>query len=257
MQLIKAIGLNMRKRYMISLVGGGGKTTTMYRLARELKVLGKRVLVTTTTAIFYPTEDQYDHLYVTRSLNELMRQSLIGGKGTITIMGKYKMKGGKLKGIEPEWVDSIEQSSSFDMILIEADGAKCKPMKAPLSHEPVIPPKSHMVIGCIGLDSYKKTINEKWVHRPSVLAKVVGQDMDTEINYDTYSKLIAAQDGLFKGCPQNSEKVVLFNKMDLHNEKEIFPQFYRELVENNGDISKVLVGHVQEDNPIVSVVNRS
>ncbi len=206
MKLIEALGLNTGKRYIISFVGGGGKTTTMYTLARELKALGKRVLVTTTTAIFYPTKNQYDHICVTKSLDELLKESTICEGGTITIMGQYKMDGGKMKGIESEWVDSIEESGFYDVMLVEADGARCKPIKAPSIYEPVIPSKSQMVIGCIGLDSYKRTITEDKVHRPYMMAEVVKQDIDSEITYKTYGKLIKASKGLFKGCPRDSEK---------------------------------------------------
>ena len=37
---------------LISLVGAGGKTTTMYTLASELAAQGKRVVTTTTTNIY-------------------------------------------------------------------------------------------------------------------------------------------------------------------------------------------------------------
>ena len=47
---------------VIAFVGGGGKTTAMFRLAHELKVLGKKVLVTTTTNILMPEPGQCDVL---------------------------------------------------------------------------------------------------------------------------------------------------------------------------------------------------
>ena len=40
----------------VAFTGGGGKTTAMFRLARELDAA--RVLVTTTTRIWLPTTDQ-------------------------------------------------------------------------------------------------------------------------------------------------------------------------------------------------------
>ncbi len=39
---------------LISIVGAGGKTTTMYTLAAELAAQGKRVVTTTTTNIYIP-----------------------------------------------------------------------------------------------------------------------------------------------------------------------------------------------------------
>lgn len=41
----------LRRGDLLSLVGAGGKTTLMFRLAAEAKALGLRVLVTTSTRI--------------------------------------------------------------------------------------------------------------------------------------------------------------------------------------------------------------
>src|SRR5207249_894575 len=47
-----ADALGMTDRDAVALVGGGGKTTAMFRLAGEMVVKGGRVLTTTTTKIF-------------------------------------------------------------------------------------------------------------------------------------------------------------------------------------------------------------
>ena len=60
--LYKSFDINLTKKEIISFVGGGGKTTTMFSLAEELKAMGKKVLVTTTTKIFVPNEDQFDKI---------------------------------------------------------------------------------------------------------------------------------------------------------------------------------------------------
>ena len=51
MRLWDKLGLDMDHHRVIALVGGGGKTTTMYALAREAREAGKTVIVTTTTHI--------------------------------------------------------------------------------------------------------------------------------------------------------------------------------------------------------------
>ncbi|MGL6173173.1 MAG: selenium cofactor biosynthesis protein YqeC, partial [Cellulosilyticaceae bacterium] len=43
---------------IIAFVGGGGKTTTIYTLARELSDQGKKVIVTTTTKMYIPRETE-------------------------------------------------------------------------------------------------------------------------------------------------------------------------------------------------------
>ena len=50
MQLSRA--LRIRPREVVVLVGGGGKTTLMFRLADELVASGRRVVTTMTTRIF-------------------------------------------------------------------------------------------------------------------------------------------------------------------------------------------------------------
>jgi len=49
---------------LISLVGAGGKTTTMYTLASELAGKGMRVVTTTTTNIYFPGQGETDTLIV-------------------------------------------------------------------------------------------------------------------------------------------------------------------------------------------------
>ena len=50
--------LMLERGGVISIVGAGGKTTLMFRLARELSKDGDRVLTTTTTKIYMPTRAQ-------------------------------------------------------------------------------------------------------------------------------------------------------------------------------------------------------
>jgi len=48
--LTEALGIEVDD--VVALVGGGGKTTTMFRLAREIVEKGEHALTTTTTRIF-------------------------------------------------------------------------------------------------------------------------------------------------------------------------------------------------------------
>ena len=50
MRLVDALGITGGD--VVALVGGGGKTTTMFRVAREIVEAGGRAISTTTTRIF-------------------------------------------------------------------------------------------------------------------------------------------------------------------------------------------------------------
>ena len=213
MKLYEALGIDTNENRLISLVGGGGKTTTMFKLATEFKNIGKRVLVTTTTAIYQPKKHLYDRLIY---FDVFSKEGQFKDNGaSITVIGKETNSEGKLLGISPDVIDILFLQSKFDIILVEADGSKRKPIKAPAEHEPVIPDSTTDVIGVIGLDALGKRIREEDVHRPQQLAKVTEGELNDPIDEDKLLKLIVHREGLFKNTPINANKHLLLNKGDL------------------------------------------
>ena len=65
--------IDLPEQPLISIVGAGGKTTTMYTLARELARQGRRVVTTTTTQIFMPTQDETEKLIVEAETSTLLK----------------------------------------------------------------------------------------------------------------------------------------------------------------------------------------
>ena len=64
--------LGVTRGEMVSLIGAGGKTTTMFRLAKELRDQGCKVLVTTTTKIVKPTKPHIDRLFLVDEVQALI-----------------------------------------------------------------------------------------------------------------------------------------------------------------------------------------
>ena len=203
MKIYDGLGLNIKKREVVSLVGGGGKTTTMFQLGKELKGLNKKVLVTTTTAIFNPVEDEYDDYFLKDIDN-----GFTPNDGSITVFGE-KVEKGKLLGGPVLKLEEIIERNLFDFILIEADGAKKKPIKAPASHEPVVPKHTTKTIGIIGLDCLEKRI-EEIVHRPEIFLEIVGKGLQDVVDEYDIIKLVLDDEGLFKGAI--GERILLLNK---------------------------------------------
>jgi probable selenium-dependent hydroxylase accessory protein YqeC len=223
MSLLAALHLNQSTRELICLIGAGGKTTTMFNIAAELKALGKKVLVTTTTKIFHPEENQYDSILFdpsgTMSLVETCKP------GTITCLGnQLNITDNKIIGIDKKLVDKFFNEALFDYILVEGDGAKNKPIKAPGIREPVIPDKTTLTLGVIGLDALGKPVNDDNVHRWEQFCTITGAKENDLINEGIITRLISSPDGMFKSVPENSNRMVLLNKADtlLTHEKAIF-----------------------------------
>lgn len=137
---------------VISLVGAGGKTTTMYQLADELAEMGKRVLVTTTTHIARPLRGQILEVEHVRQVAEDAWKTMIL---TVGRLDRQENPCAVKKLAAPEGLDDEKELDRLltvcDVVLIEADGAAGHPVKVPRQGEPVILPQTEMMIACVGL----------------------------------------------------------------------------------------------------------
>ena len=197
---------------IISFVGGGGKTTLMWSLAKELAAKNKKVLVTTTTHIMPPEEGQADHFLVSDDLNRVINN--IGKKlksGQIFAIGTG-FKGEKLVGVDPEWIGKL--SGYVDYILIEADGARKLPFKAPGENEPVIPSDSTTVISVVGIDTLGKELCEENVFRSQLVSDISGTPMGNEITVNTVASVMVSEEGGKKALPKNARWLICINKVD-------------------------------------------
>lgn len=201
--------LNDDKKELISFVGGGGKTSSIFRLAHELKARGKKVLVTTTTRIFVPEKGDFDELVIKSKPQHDIFNPV---PGSITVLGKELLEEGeKLKGIDPFWLDSIFTSGCFDYILVEADGSKQKSIKAPAVHEPVIPSSTTKTVGVIGLSVLNKNVDTE-VFRAEIFKKICGDN--SVVNLEQIFRLVTSPQGLFKNVPPDSEKYLFLNQLE-------------------------------------------
>lgn len=234
MMIYNALKLDLNNGEVISVVGGGGKTTTIFQLAEELKALNKKILITTTTAIYMPDEKEYDYLF----LNDI--KDFSPNNGTIAIWGQ-EAREEKLIGVSLKKLDEIVGKRIFDFILVEADGAKKKPIKAPGEHEPVVTENTTKTIGVIGLDSLGKTIDEETVHRPETFMKITNTSLLDIIKADVIVKLVLEEEGLFKSS--KGENILVLNKA---NDQDLIKEGMkiRESLLNKG-IKNVVISDMQ------------
>ncbi|HYA15000.1 MAG TPA: selenium cofactor biosynthesis protein YqeC [Syntrophales bacterium] len=162
--------------------------------------------------------------------------------GTIVCLGRGMSDDkGKLKGIDRELVNLIYQAHLFDYVVVEADGSKRRPIKAPAHYEPVIPGETTRVIGLIGLDALGKTITEDYVHRPNLFCTITGKSMGDIIDRKCLTDLIRSEKGFFKGAPQGCRKYVVLNKADQPDREKEAKMTIRELIKMNSPINGLII----------------
>jgi len=202
---------------VVSFVGAGGKTSLMFSMARELSNAGESVLTTTTTKILMPTKDQSPHVILSDSLDEVLNQARGLIKKNLHISAASGRTGThleKLKGFDPEVIDEISEAGVFCWILVEADGAAGKPLKAPASHEPVIPYTSSLLVGIIGLKCIGKPLDERWVFRHKLYSKITGLFPEEPVTEESVAVALMDKNGIMKNCPSHTRKIVFLNMAD-------------------------------------------
>ena len=162
---------------IVSLVGAGGKTTLMFHLAHELEKIGEPVLTTTTTKIYIPEIEQSLHVHISKDPLVIIDRSLLLLDEALHLTAARTLisETNKLGGFTPEEINFIGEKGPFKWILVEADGAAQRPLKAPAPHEPIIPEGSICVIAVIGLDAIGKPLDEQWVFRSKLYSQLTGQ----------------------------------------------------------------------------------
>ena len=97
--------------------------------------------------------------------------------GRATLYGR-RVRADKLEGVAPERVDALRGVA--DLLLVEADGARQRSLKAPAGHEPVLPRSRSLVVVLAGLDVLGTPVDGPLVHRPEVVARLTRASSVTE-----------------------------------------------------------------------------
>lgn len=252
--LTQALGIEARD--VISLVGAGGKTTLMFRLAKELYLGGKKVVTTTTTKILEPAPGETGFLFVD-SNEERIKDFLRGyldQYDRITI-ARERLGSGKLKGVSPNLVDDICHSPNIDVIIIEADGAAGRPVKAPRENEPVVPTSTTCIVAILGVDGVEMKLNEENIFQPERVSNLTGVPMGERLTDEALAVLVTHPEGIFKGTPSSSRVVAFLNKVDIPNGVAKARSIAHKILDKkHQQIERIVLGQLKSESPVVEVI---
>lgn len=250
--------LDIHPKEVISLVGAGGKTTLMSALAKELSNNKGVVITTTTTKIFPPSSSCKSFLFLSPDEDKIVNFIIKDGIkfGHITVCSRILADSGKLKGVDPEFVLKLKKLRPINYIIVEADGASKKPLKAPNPEfEPVIPRSSTLVIPVVGIDALGCKLSEENVFRSKIASKLTGLSLGEAVSAEAIVTLILHPSGIMRGSPDNARIIPFINKIDLHADlAEARDLASKILGAGHPQIDRVVLGHAQLKPPAVEVV---
>ena len=228
---------------LIAITGAGGKTTTMYTLASELAQRGKRVITTTTTQIFYPESDETDLLIVATETDALLKT--IGEAWQqyhrVTAAGTV-LRTEKLAGLQPEQPYELLVKSGADAVIVEADGARHRLIKAPAEHEPVIPLNTNVALLAMSAEAIEQPLSADIAHRPELVAKVTGINMGDVLSPAIIARLITSEQGALKHIPETATAYFLITHASM-SPKEAISELVS-LVRGSTRITDVLISQL-------------
>jgi probable selenium-dependent hydroxylase accessory protein YqeC len=250
MQLAES--LDLRRGEMTALIGAGGKTTVMFRLAKELRDQGRKVLVTTTTKIFKPTKPHVDRLFLIEDIDEFLDASAQIDPPVTVGAGHAVNEEGKLLGLPVAFLDRLDQAAKYDAILIEADGAASRLFKIPSETEPVIPSRCRLTIWLMAIKVLGKSLDPERVHRAERVAQLVGGMPGALMTEELVLNLVKHPAGCLKGIPSTSRKVALINQSESQAEIEAARSLGKKLLDCG--LERVVISSFASDDLVKEVL---
>jgi molybdenum cofactor cytidylyltransferase len=208
--LTRALGLEQPSG-VVAIVGGGGKSSLMFALAGALP---GRTVMTTTTRIFAAQMDLA--LEVCTLADAGWRERL----------------------------DAFDKSLGIDQVVVEADGSRMRPVKAPAAHEPVIPDATSLLVVVAGIDALSGPIREV-AHRPERVGAITGLDPEQALTPDALVRLLTSPEGGLKGAPPAARVAVLINKVESPEQRDAARRVARGIL-REPRVERVAIGALQD-----------
>ena len=200
------------KSLRLALTGGGGKSSALFQLARQLP---PPVLLTASTHLAVSQLAQADRHFYIRSVAELkaLEGQLFEG---VTLVAGPDEGSPRTLGLSPEILEALHQMAGAQGVplLVEADGSRRLPLKAPAAHEPAIPPFTNLAVSVVGLSGLGRPLCGAAVHRPEIFSDLSGVEMGAVIEPAAVIRVLLHPLGGLKRIPAQARQVVLLNQAD-------------------------------------------
>lgn len=234
----------------IALIGGGGKTGLMYYLLAALGGQGLPVIATTTTKLWLPARERPPLIYAADypACHAALAAMTAQPQTLILAREPDRQDPRKIAGLPPEWLDSLRQEFPDLICLVEADGSAGKSLKGHLSHEPVIPSGSDLVIPVIGIDCIGQSIQTA-AHRPERLAEILHLAVTSSVSVELLAAILFNPAGYLVKAPAAAGILPYINKVETPENIRCCRELTQAILHYEGDrrIAGVMAGSLRQN----------
>ena len=232
--------LDVRSDSAIAFVGAGGKTGAMFALAQELEV--PVVLTTSTHLGTWQAQGAGQHII---AYSPMDIDGIDFDACPITLATGPADANERLTALDEYTLEHLHElcKKAGIPLLIEADGAKQRSLKAPADYEPVIPNWVDSVVVLAGMKGVGKPLTDEWVHRPDLFSGLSGRAMGEPIRAEDAVKVLGDRLGSLKGIPNDAKRYLFLVQADDPIEQAQAGGMASELM---GVYNRVLIGDLDQ-----------
>lgn len=242
----------------VAFIGAGGKSNAIRILANELKS-NYPVVSTTSTKLGLTQSNLADKHLILKGpdlldgVGALLRSSISVLVTNDQVPDEPKWSG--LSLIELERLRKICRGSGA-ILLIEADGARRKSLKAPADHEPVVPEWVDLVVTMAGLDAIGQPFTSEFCHRADRAKEILGIEGDEKIEEGHVSELLRSSRGGLKGVPSSSTVRVIIRQSNISEDVEIGRRIATDVLLSER-IRSVVIGSMDPQSLVSEAISRT
>lgn len=182
---------------VVSLVGAGGKKTTLYALARALP--GRVALSSSSHMAAYDASVVDEVVTIPAGT-----ASLPASRGRIVAFGGAAETPQRIHGLSLAQIERLVAEHCFDHVLLKADGARGRWIKAPAAYEPVVPTCTDRVLYLLSAQVIGVPLDERIAHRVAQLAALCGATPGAPLTVDHLATLLASEAGALQGIGRST-----------------------------------------------------
>jgi molybdenum cofactor cytidylyltransferase len=232
----------------------------MFRLAQELAAIGGGVITTTTTRLG-ATQMALAPAHLRLDLPGFLprqREALLAQLEThrhVLVVGGVEEALDKAAGIDLGLIPILAQLPGVSAVLVEADGARERPFKAPAAYEPQIPLETTLAVPVMGADALNQPLRAPWAHRVELICALTGAREGDLITPELAAQVLAHPQGGRKNVPPGARVIPLINKVETEAQRAWANEIAHQLLRAPGS-EAVMIGAVQAADPVAALIGR-
>ena len=205
------VALGVSSGDVAAFVGAGGKSGAILAVSGGLTQEGMKVLVAPTTKMLSSEADGLGPLVTSEDPGDLRAKAERAlSTATAVVVGSGMLSKNRIGGVDPEWVGDL--AGLADVVLVEADGSRRRPIKGTADHEPAIPDVATLVVAVGNVHALGTPVDEEHVHRPAIFSDLTGIGQGQSITPRAFA--LALSQGSLARVPQISRTAALITGVE-------------------------------------------